>query len=272
MNRKHRQDRLKLAGARNKKRHAAKKWVIGAAAGALLCVLILLLALPSGKQDTSTAQPQVDSAQDTAAEETQGKESFAPYLSEQMKLAHENNPDVVGWLTLEGCEIDDPVVQGEDNDQYLRRTIESEEYDVWGCYFLDYINRQDGKMLKDRVTIIYGHALDDDPNSEKFSRLKRYKDPEFAREHPTFTFSLLYAGQEWEIFAAADMPITIDYIDPNPDDSKYESTLAYMLENSYLDFGVEVGVQDNILILSTCTSDENVRFIVAAKPVEEQAA
>ena len=125
MNRKHRQDRLKLAGARNKKRHAAKKWVIGAAAGALLCVLILLLALPSGKQDTSAVQPQVDSAQDTAAEETQGKESFAPYISEQMKLAHENNPDVVGWLTLEGCEIDDPVVQGEDNDQYLRRTIES---------------------------------------------------------------------------------------------------------------------------------------------------
>ena len=32
----------------------------------------------------------------------------------------ELNPDYVGWLTVYGTEVDGPVVQGEDNDEYLR--------------------------------------------------------------------------------------------------------------------------------------------------------
>ena len=38
-----------------------------------------------------------------------------------------------------------------------------------------------------------------------------------------------------------------------------------MVNNSYYDFGVPITTDDQILVLSTCTSDENVRFVVAAK-------
>jgi len=82
-------------------------------------------------------------------------------------------------------------------------------------------------------------------------------------------FDLLYANTAWQIFAAWDIPVTIDYIDPNPDDEKYTETLSYMTENSYVDFGVDVPAQDRILILSTCTSNENIRFVVAAKLVQQ---
>jgi len=58
---------------------------------------------------------------------------------------------------------------------------------------------------------------------------------------------------------------TIDYIDPNPDDAKYQATLDYLIDNSYVDMGVSVTTEDQILVLSTCTSDENVRFVVAGK-------
>ncbi len=196
------------------------------------------------------------------------KESFEPFTSAKLKAAYEKNNDVVGWLTLPACEIDNPVFHADDNDYYLRRN-EDGESDVWGCYFLDYINFSDGVRLFDRVSIIYGHSLDDYADSERFSKLKKYKDPEFALSNPIIKLSLLNEELEYEIFAATNIPITIDYIDPNPDEAKFNETLEYMLNNSFVDFGVKPLASDKILVLSTCTSDESVRFVVAAKLIEK---
>jgi len=187
------------------------------------------------------------------------------WLTKEVDEWYEINPDVIGWLSLPACDIDDPIVQSYDNNYYLRRTIESDEYDVWGCYFLDYINLHDNETLFDKVSIIYGHALEDVAESEKFSKLKRYKDAAVAVENPYITFSLLEKELKFQIFAVSDIPITIDYIDPNPDDAKYQATLDYLIDNSYVDMGVSVTTEDQILVLSTCTSDENVRFVVAGK-------
>ena len=108
----------------------------------------------------------------------------------------------------------------------------------------------------------------DESENEKFSKLKRYRDAEFALQHPVITFDFLNGTSEWQIFSACQIPITIDYIDPNPYEEKYRETLDYMVNNSYVDFGVDVTTENQILVLSTCTSDENVRFIIAAKFVE----
>jgi len=182
--------------------------------------------------------------------------------------AYELNNDVVGWLTVDGCEIDNRIFQAADNDKYLR-VDEEGNYDVWGCYFLDYINViENDSRFTDKVNIIYGHSFEDDAENEKFSKLKRYCDAEFAARHPIIKFDFLNGTSKWQIFSACKIPITIDYIDPNPYEEKYRETLDYMVNNSYVDFGVDVTDDDQILVLSTCTSDENVRFIIAAKFVE----
>ena len=224
----------------------------------LACLLLVTLVFTACGSSVSEPQP--------TPSPTPTPVPYAPYVSQQVYDAYNENSDVIGWLTLEGCDIDNRVFQCGDNDYYLRRS-EAGEYDVWGCYFLDYINVNDGKQLTDKVSIIYGHALDDDPNSEKFSKLKRYKDADFALNNSTISFDLLYANTQWQIFSACDIPVTIDYIDPNPPEEKYNDTLSYMLENSYVDFGVDVTTQDKILVLSTCTSNPDVRFVVAAKLV-----
>lgn len=254
---------VKPGGSKHARRMRRRIKIIAASAGAafVLAAALLLIFIPTDGDSTVPVSSQ-------PADRPQSEPPAVVLPLPALKAASENNPDVIGWLTVAGCEIDDPVVQGLDNDKYLRRTIESEEYDVWGCYFLDYINAVDETNVYDRVTIIYGHSLDDYTEGEKFSKLKRYKDSEFAREHPTIAFSLLEKAEDWEIFAACDIPISIDYIDPNPDDEKYGETLRYMLEHSYCDFGVEASVDDQILVLSTCTGDENVRFVVAARRTE----
>ena len=216
---------------------------------------LMVFAVGCSKDDTSGSQ------------DSSGADSPS-VTDDRLQQAWEKNNDVVGWLTVDGCEIDNVVFQGEDNDEYLRVNDEGES-DVWGCYFLDYINVTDGKDLSDKVNIIYGHSLDDLTESEKFSKLKRYKDAEFARQHPTITFDLLEGETQWQIFSACDIPITINYIDPNPSDEAHRATLDFLTQNSYVDFGVDVSVEDQLLILSTCTSDESVRFVIAAKRADK---
>lgn len=221
---------------------------------ALAAAVLLMFSAGCGKTD--------ESSRDSLGTEP------SSVAGDRLQQAWEKNNDVVGWLTVDGCEIDNVVFQGEDNDEYLR-VNEDGESDVWGCYFLDYINVTDGKDLYDKVNIIYGHSLDDLVESEKFSKLKRYKDAEFARRHPTITFELLEGETQWQIFSACDIPITINYIDPNPTDEMHRATLDFMKEYSYVDFGVDVSVDDQLLILSTCTSDESLRFVIAAKRVDK---
>ena len=213
----------------------------------------------SSAPQTSTESSVTETEMETETEKLSTEES--------LKAAWEANNDVVGWLIVDGCEIDNRVFQSWDNETYLRLD-EDGKSDVWGCYFLDYINIIDEGKLIDKVSIIYGHSLNDVVESEKFSKLKRYKDASFAAQHPEITFQLMDGTTQWQIFSACDIPVTIDYIDPNPDDAKYDATLKHMLDNSYVDFGVEVTNQDQILVLSTCTSNENVRFVVAAKLVK----
>ena len=184
-----------------------------------------------------------------------------------LQQRNRENPDIIGWLTIEGCEINNPLFHGEDNEEYLR-VDENGNGNIWGCYFLDYINSTDGKKLNDQVNIIYGHSKGDDPEEKKFSKLKRYKDRDFAARHPNISLELLEGMTTWQVFAATDIPVSIDYIDPAPDREKLGRTLEYMLDNSYVDFEVDVSTEDQILILSTCTSDEDVRFIIAAKLVK----
>lgn len=208
------------------------------------------------------------SKDDTSGSQGSSGASISAVENDRLRQAIEKNSDAVGWLTVDGCEVDNVVFQGEDNDEYLRVNDEGES-DVWGCYFLDYINVTDGKDLYDKVNIIYGHSLDDLTESEKFSKLKRYKDARFARRHPTITFELPEGETLWQIFSACDIPITINYIDPNPTDEMHRATLDFMKEYSYVDFGVDVSVDDQLLILSTCTGDESVRFVIAAKRVDK---
>lgn len=67
------------------------------------------------------------------------------------------NDDVVAWLTIPTLGINYPVVQGPDNDYYLRRNVER-TYNKAGSLFMDYQSSAD---LNDAHTIIYGHNMND---------------------------------------------------------------------------------------------------------------
>ena len=65
------------------------------------------------------------------------------------------NPDIIGWIVVDGTTIDYPIVRGRDNEYYLHRTFMKEQ-NTSGAIFMDHRNCAG---FFDPSTIIYGHNM-----------------------------------------------------------------------------------------------------------------
>lgn len=90
------------------------------------------------------------------------------------------NPDVVSWITIPGTNIDYPVLQGKDNNQYLHKDMEGKDSTA-GAIFLDHGDEAD---LSSRHNIIYGHHM---KNGTMFKDIVKYKDQQYFDEHQDIT-------------------------------------------------------------------------------------
>lgn len=105
-------------------------------------------------------------------EETKPTRNIAPVL--------EQNADCIGWIFIDGTNINYPVMHTPDNPQkYLRLSFEK-KYSQSGVPFLDgRCSLQDGNL------IIYGHNM---KNGTMFSDLKKYLDTSYREAHKTVEF------------------------------------------------------------------------------------
>ncbi|MFR3924329.1 MAG: class B sortase [Collinsella sp.] len=79
------------------------------------------------------------------------------------------NPDVVGWVTIDGTNIDYPFVQGKDNQEYLNKNVLGESA-VSGAVFLDTRN---SRAMTDSYNLLYAHHMD---NGAMFGDVDRFLD------------------------------------------------------------------------------------------------
>ena len=182
------------------------------------------------------------------------------------------NADFVAWLKIPGTGIDVPVVQAEDNEQYLRKDFYG-EYSVYGNPFLDYRNRLD-TLFRDGVCTptVYGHNMLD---NLVFAQVLQYKKKEFYTAHPVVELQTVYGDTKWKIIAAflvnstADMDngYTLEYNFTNCSAASFRQYLEELYKRSYIHTGVDVSESDVLLTLSTCDKAQITegRFVVVAR-------
>ena len=159
------------------------------------------------------------------------------------------NPDFVAWLRIPGTNVDYPVVQTDDPDDYLNHTF-SGKLSVVGTLFsladADY-------QAPGRNIAIYGHHLRSS-GEKMFTSLMRYKNPDFYEDNQTIVLDSLYRHSEYTIFAVVNMKVG----DWEPSRTTFSGDAAFMAfvnrakSESLYDTGVEVGADNHILTLITC--------------------
>lgn len=191
---------------------------------------------------------------------------------EKYAAVYEQNSDFVGWISIDGTNIDYPVMQTVDNpNYYLKRNFEKQYSD----YGVPYVQENCDFEFSDNC-VIYGHHMN---NGTMFADLCKYADEDFYREHKTIRFDTLSGFGEYEIVAAFK---TIAYSEQGfkyyhftrADSAEdFDAYIAKCKELSFYDTGVSTEYGDKLITLSTCEySRTNGRMVVVAKKIVSPSA
>lgn len=215
--------------------------------------------------------------------------NIPPSFAREVVKKKAENSDTVGWLYIPDTTINREILQNpaeETNDYYLNLNFDGLP-DRNGAFCADQRATFGGREALSRITALYGHSWDDNPDGELFAQLKKYRNPEFAESHPYVFFSTGEEDMAWEVFAVYDTTVYLPYILPNLSGKRLAETLNVIYASSYYDYYIDITPEDRLLALSTCTFTvdghaelpgvNDYRFVVMARlcgpgePLKEQA-
>lgn len=169
-----------------------------------------------------------------------------PPLAIDMEMLKGMNGDFRGWLYFPAVEVSYPVVQGEDNNYYLKHSFEGEKSNS-GSIFMDCGAAPD---WSDRNTFVFGHNMRDGSMFGAFKKL--VDDPSLLDANPRFylyTEDLVYT---YEIFSYYMTKSDSNRYMVFTSDENYDKYTGWALENSNYGFDVDLSGRPNIVSLSTC--------------------
>lgn len=245
--------------------HGKKMLTIVCGAIALLCAVYLLFYFGRAQ----SARQTLHALASMKAEPLTSASISDNGILKEYVLLHERNGDLVGWLSIDGTDIDYPVMQTQDNDYYLHRDFDG-EYAFHGLPFMDAAcDMQNGATCY----FIYGHNMRD---GTMFGSLKAYLDEEYYLAHKTIAFDTLYERGTYEILSVFLSEVYTPESDvfkyyqytTLPDEDAFNHYVEQVAALSIYDAGVEAAWGDTLLTLSTCSRHaENGRLAIVAKKI-----
>lgn len=201
---------------------------------------------------SEAAPPATEKFPETAPQEEQNT-----FIEVDFETLQEKYPDVVAWLYCEGAPINYPVVQGDDNNKYLRHLL-SGEYNIAGTLFADYRNAVIG--LDDNY-VIYGHNMKD---GTMFSSLVKYKQQSYYDEHPVIYLLTPEKTYCIELIAGYVTSVTSEAYRLNFDTAEQmDEYVAEAIKKSTFKTNAEYESRDRLITFSTCSYEyTNARYVV----------
>ncbi len=201
---------------------------------------------------------------------TNDEEEIELEVLEEYATLYNKNKRLIGWIKIDGTNIDYPVMQTTNNEYYLDHNY-NQENDRNGSIFLD---KDCDVVHRNTNLIIYGHNM---KSGKMFGTLGKYSSKSFYEDHPTFQFDTIYEKGTYQVMYAFRSRIYNEdevvfkyyqFIDA-VSEKEFISNLQEMAEIALYDTGVTANYGDELLTLSTCdNSEEDGRFVVVAKRIE----
>lgn len=202
--------------------------------------------------ETSASVVEPHPPQVTAVSEpSESSQATAPIVVDFSALSEENE-DIVGWLYCPDTPLSYPVVQGENNEQYLRS-------DLFGNYLYSGTIFADCRCAPPAANenfILYGHSMSD---GSMFGSLLEYKSQSYYDAHPTFYYLTPDGVYRIALFAGA----VVDAYDPIYELSGDGWFSARERIRSISAFVSDVEPTGVFFTFSTCSYDyEDARFVL----------
>lgn len=186
-----------------------------------------------------------------------------PTLKDLKKL----NPDVKAWIQVPKTNIDYPVVQGQDDMEYINKNVYG-EFELSGAIFLSCLNKDD---FSDPYNLVYGHNM---KNGGMFADVADFTNKEYFETHQKGKLYLTDATRKIQFFAcmkvtAADAKIY------HPDGYRKENLkdlLDYIQANAVQYRDVNVADENSLIALSTCSEAETNGRVVLIGKLEREVA
>jgi len=182
---------------------------------------------------------------------------------------YEQNPDLVGWIKIEGTKLNYPVMQTpHDKDYYLDHNFEREHSD-WGAIYA----REECDVFRpsDNVTL-YGHTMKD---GSMFACLHEYTEKETWENNNVIFYDTIYERHIYQIFAVftttASLGEGFSYhqMEDAVDEADFNEFIATCKDLALYETGITPAYGEKVICLSTCEySQDNGRLVVAAVRID----
>ena len=196
-------------------------------------------------------------------EEMAAEEAAKAY--EKYGALYEQNNDFVGWIQIDGTNINYPVMQTPDNpDYYLKHSFEK----TWSDYGVPYLDEA-CVIGQSNNLVIYGHHMS---NGSMFCDLELYSDQAFCMDHPVIRFDTLTSFGEYEVIAVFRYNTNQETFrydrEVNMDEGRFSWFIEQVHARELFSTGKDASFGDQLLTLSTCEyTYKNGRLVVVARKV-----
>lgn len=175
------------------------------------------------------------------------------------------NPEVVGWVQVNGTNINYPFVQTTNNSYYLTHQLDKKKNNA-GWVFMDYRNN-----IKDfdKNTILYAHGR---INNIMFGSLRNVIKKSWYQDKNNRVVKISTSEENtlWQVFSTYRIKTTNDYIQTKfYSDEEYLEFLNLLKNRSVYDYKVPLNADDKIITLSTCY-DANDKVVLHAKLIKRE--
>ncbi|MDU7455555.1 class B sortase [Clostridium saudiense] len=169
------------------------------------------------------------------------------------------NSDYKMWIQIENTNINYPVVQGSDNDYYLKHNFRKES-NISGTVFVESANDIDN----DKNIILYGHNM---RNGTMFNNITNYKEESFFNEDNKINIIMNNTLYEYEVFSVyvknvSEVNLAIGFAN----EDEFINYAYNQADESIYKKDVDFSAEDNLITLVTCSYEfTDARTIVVAR-------
>lgn len=174
------------------------------------------------------------------------------------------NSDTVGFIKVNGTNVNYPIVQTNDNSYYLKHAFDKSKNSA-GWVFADYRNNM---VNFDKNTVIYGHSRS---NQTVFGSLKKVLNKSWYgnKDNHIIKLSTPYENTLWQIVSIYTIKPESYYITTKFSDSQFQAFIKTIKDRSEINFSGTINENDKILTLSTCKDVAGTtRLVIHAKLIK----